>query len=81
MAETLRAGLVGLGHRATVTYCAIIGQCEGIGGKGGGAPQVIVLAPHNLAHFVDAEGRPAVLSHPEVRYIPPDAVLYVKGGG
>lgn len=37
---------------------------------------MIVLAAHNLALFTDSQGRPAVVTHPELEYIPRDSVLY-----
>lgn len=66
IAETVQDGLHGLGHPSRVVYCTNIAvdTCVDDGGK------VIVLAAHNLASFLTAEGDSAVL---KLELLPSDA--------
>ena len=58
LAQTLAAGLVALGYSARVESCEMLGACGVDDGS-----QVIVLAAHNLARFIDdVENVPVLLS-------------------
>ena len=69
IAETVQDGLHGLGHPSRAIYCTNIAldNCLDEGGK------VIVLAAHNLASFLTADGDSAVLKW---KLLPPDAGKY-----
>lgn len=66
IADTVQDGLQRLGHPSRIVYCTNIAvdNCFVEGGK------LVVLAAHNLASFVTADGRSAVL---EKKLLPPEA--------
>lgn len=66
IADTVQDGLHHLGHPSTIVYCTNIAVdvCFVDGRK------LIVLAAHNLASFVNTDGRSAVL---ENKLLPPEA--------
>lgn len=66
IADTVQDGLHRLGHPSRIVYCTnlAVDDCVVEGGK------LIVLAAHNLASFVTADGRSAVL---DMKLLPPEA--------
>ena len=79
LAQTLAAGLVALGYSARVQSCEMLGACGVDDGS-----QVIVLAAHNLARFIDdVENVPVLLSRERGtgtvagnKLLPSHAILY-----
>lgn len=66
IADTVQDGLHRLGHPSTIIYCTNIAFDNCVGNR----RRLIVLAAHNLASFVTADGRSGVL---EKNILPPGA--------